>query len=279
MTLQAINTAEDRAPVVLLHASGSSHKQWFPLVDLLCERHDVVALDLPGYGKEAPQRLGEVDGMAATAIPMIAEILKLDEPVHLVGHSFGGGVALKIALMRPDLVKSLTLYEPAAFSMLRDGPAADRRLLEDFRTVGRTLAIASRVGQPMAGVKGFVDFWNGVGTWEQMPPHIQEKMCRTARAVAGDFENVHSEQWSVASLKQLSVPTCIMMGLESPEIAQRTAGNLASAIPGADLAILPCLGHMAPLTDPEWVNPRICDHIARAERTKTPCAWPQRTAA
>lgn len=279
MTLHDIHIAESRAPVVLLHASASNSKQWASLIDVLGERHGVIALNLPGYAEDAPKRLGEVDGLAATAIPMIAEILKLNEPVHLVGHSFGGGVALKIALMRPDLVKSLTLYEPAAFSILKRTNPCDGALLEAFRMTGRTLVIASRIGQPMAGMKGFVDFWNRTGAWEEMSHHVRGKMCRLARAVSGDFEEVYAERWSAAALSELSVPTSLMMGLESPEIAQRTAVELSSAIPGADLAILPCLGHMAPLTDPEWVNPRICDHIARVERDIVPCVWPQRTAA
>src|SRR5512138_3457520 len=101
-------------PVILLHCSGSSGAQWRTLASTLEARHLVAAPDLIGYGSAAPWTGRAPFSLAQEAGPILSLIGTLGEPVHLVGHSYGGAVALHIALTRPELVRSLTLIEPAA---------------------------------------------------------------------------------------------------------------------------------------------------------------------
>lgn len=267
-----------QAPIVALHSSASDRRQWNGLVSDLCDRYDVYSFNLPGYGPEFT-RCGLQRGMAAVAAPILQEILKLDEPVHLVGHSFGGGVALKIALMRPDLIKSLTLYEPVAFHLLEGRSPEDEALVFDLKKVASSLQPqASSLGK-MPGIKPFIDFWNGEGAWDNMPENLRGKLAATTCAVAADFESCFSEDWSLEALHALSIPTQLLMGMESPAIAQRTATLIFENIQDAELVMLPGLGHMAPIHAPDWVNPRIKQHIARIERCAEPFAWPRSRAA
>lgn len=278
MTFTMRNDREN-APVLALHSSASNGGQWNRLSSDLDGRFRVHAPNLPGYGPDSLTPAPSETGLAAAAMPVIAEILALQQPVHLLGHSNGAGIALKVAMLRPDLIKSLTLYEPATFHLLRDGSRVDKGLFAGIEEIADALAAGSESGNPEPGMRAFLDFWNGAGTWKQLPEKAKQKYGRLANQVVEDFSRALAEDWDLGQLHGLDMPTLLLMGLDSPEIAQRVATLVHQAIPVSDLALLPGLGHMAPITDPEWVNLRIVHHIAKAERAAMDCRWPLQTAA
>lgn len=242
-------------------------------------RFDVHAFDLPGYGRAPLAADYTQTGAALSAAPVIAEIEKLGGPVHLIGHSNGGSIALKVALMRPDLVKSLTLYEPAAFHILDGGNEIESRLFQQIQSVSAQVTLAAFDDDGPAGMQQFLDFWNGEGFWDQLPPAAKERFVGMIPSIMSDFANGFAETWALSDLSQLSMPTLVMTGLESPDIAQYVAVAIAKALPNARIALLPELGHMAPIFQPEWVNSRIFEHVASVERPATPCRWPGQAAA
>ena len=270
--------ANDGAPVVALHSSASGSTQWLSLQALLQDRFDVIALDLPGYDLARPRDDAFAD-MSSLACPIIADIEGMAFPVHLVGHSFGGAVALKIALLRPELVKSLTLYEPVAFHLLNCGEQSEQWSLTGVQTVEQTLNTAMAAGCDEFGMAEFIDFWQGTGTWQGLQPALREKLVAAAPMVSSDFRCIYGETWTLDDLAGLQIPTLIMMGMDSPEVSQRLATMIALNLPGAEFAMLPGLGHMAPINAPEWVNPRIHQHIARIETSVAHVRWPVRRAA
>ena len=100
-------------PVILLHGIGRSARVWQHVVELLVPLgRRVVAFDLLGFGDSPKPRWPryDVDDHAQAVIASITK-LRLDEPVVLVGHSMGCLVAVRVARLRPDLVKHLVLYE------------------------------------------------------------------------------------------------------------------------------------------------------------------------
>lgn len=265
-------------PVVALHSSGFNALQWDGLIADLGERYDVFAYDLPGYGTDRRAE-GARAGMDALARTVLDKIADLGEPVHLVGHSFGGSVAIRIALTRPDLVSSLTLYEPTAFFTLRDGDSDDRDLLDELKRVGDELEAAIADGSRETGMQALVDFWNGDGAWQQTSANLRGRLAALAEVFARDFRATFAEALTADDLSRLTMPVLLMMGMDSPEIAQRTTIMLAEKLPRAELAMLSGLGHMAPVVAPQWVNPRIVQHIARVERSAKNVSWPHRAAA
>lgn len=268
----------DKAPVIALHSSASCGRQWNQLRDDLEAQHIVETPELPGYDGTTP-RWNTASGLERVAGPVLADFGKFEEPVHLVGHSFGGGVALKIALLQPQMVKSLTLYEPVAFHLMLNSDAGDRELVSDLEQIARHAAGQLKSGAVNVEMAPFIDFWNGHGAWQSMPDTVRERITGTAEYVVSDFEAEFDETWSVDDLRNLRIPTQIMMGMESPEVAQRMSQLVADGITDAELVMLPGLDHMAPVTAPDWVNPRIVQHIARAERRVERFSWPQAVAA
>ena len=279
MTFSHNVTEHSNAPVVALHSSASNSGQWNQLKSDLEARFDVFAYDLPGYGSAALIRDDTQTGAATSAVPVIAEIEKFARPVHLVGHSNGGAVAIKVALMRPDLVKSLTLFEPAAFHILARGKQYETHLFQHIRQLSDAVTGAAVQGNAGAGMQEFLDFWNGAGFWNSLPASRQARFARLIPAVMADFANGLAETWELAELATLTMPCLVMTGLESPEVAHHTSLAIAKAIPGAHIALLPELGHMAPIFQPEWVNTRIFAHVASAERPVANCSWPNQEAA
>jgi len=256
--------------VVALHSSASNSKQWRQLTIDMANQHEVLACELPDYPDSDYQRCFSNNGMSAVADPILKDIQKLGQPVHLVGHSFGGAVALKIALTQPNLIKSLTLYEPASFHIMNDDDDEDRNLFSDLKRIADTLSAETLAGRPDLGMKGFVDFWNGEGAWENLSRAAQCNLAKSAKLVASDFSCLFHETWKMKSLGCINIPTMMLVGMNSPAIAQQTAIRIAGHIDNARIEMLPNLGHMAPVFNPQCINPLIHQHIIQVEKTVHP---------
>src|SRR5580658_4520914 len=105
--------------VIALHCSGSGAAQWRRLGETLGERCELIAPEHYGCESTGHWTGGPAFTLADEAERTIALIDATDRKVHLVGHSYGGGVALHVALARTDRIASLTLYEPSAFYLLK----------------------------------------------------------------------------------------------------------------------------------------------------------------
>ena len=109
-------------PVLALHCSLAHSGAWSGLAERL-EGVTLTAIDQTGHGKAAPwDGISDLHGEATAASVAMAENLGQGRPIDLFGHSFGGTVALRIALTRPDLVRSLTLVEPVIFAVAKSEP-------------------------------------------------------------------------------------------------------------------------------------------------------------
>ena len=159
--------AGDGPAVVLIHCSVSGIRQWRSLTEVLADRYRVRALNLYGYGATTPWPERETQTLEAQARIVVAACEGLGEPVSLVGHSFGGTVALKAATLLGSRVGSMVLIEPNPVYLLaqggRDEEFAEVRALRDhvkrFGALGEWEAVAER----------FADYWVGDGAWSAMP--------------------------------------------------------------------------------------------------------------
>jgi len=255
-------------PVLALHSTGSNGSQWKTLMSDLSSRHRVIALDLPGYGGST---LCRGTGAATVEAEARAVCGLLDETgaAHLVGHSYGGTVALKIAMLRPKQVKSLAIFEPAVFHLLREGDADDRRLHREIASIEGLLCAAAAVGAPEAGMKHFIDFWNGNGAWSRCAPEVRVRLLSVFGQVIANFAAIDRETWPLARMRQVACPTLALMASRSPALARRITRMIAATIPDCRIRIVADAGHMAPLTHPAIVNGAVASHIAMAERSSS----------
>lgn len=259
-------SSTEMQPVVLLHCSAGSGAQWDCLRAALAPRFRSETPDLIGYGASAPWRGPGPLTLSAEAARIATLIESLGERVHLIGHSYGGAVALRLALDRPERLRSLTLVEPVAFHLLRGGEPGDRALFGEVLRLADAVACAVAAEVPEAGMCRFVDFWHGEGAWERLAPHTQAALAGCAGKIALDFWATTTETARRDDYRRLAVPTLILRGSRSPAVTRRIAGILAATLPNATVSTIEGAGHMLPLTHGDAVNAAIAAHLARHAR-------------
>lgn len=263
MTLDAIDHIPDKAAreqVVLVPCSAGSTHQYKSLVERL-GAFEPVAIDLCGHGNRkrwhgaGPLSLCE----EASAIGMACS---WDAPFHLIGHSYGGAVALRFALTFPERLRSLTLYEPSCFHLLKTGDAGDARLLTEIRAVAEAVNRGVICGDYRAGMETFIDYWAGAGTWKRLGEDRKAEFAALAVPVAHHFWSLIEEQTPLDAYAGVDVPTLILCGDRSPGPSRAVTRLLAAALPRARHRTLRDAGHMAPVTHAGQVNPLILEHLS-----------------
>lgn len=243
--------------VVLLHCSGSSGAQWRALAAQLGRRYRVIAPDLIGYGAAAPW-----SGQGEFSLAQEAAALQMpDEPVHLVGHSYGGGVALHLARTRPELLASLTLIEPSAFHLLRGGDEFDAAALREISEVAAYARAALASGDYMRAFGRFVDYWSGPGSWAAMPAEKREAFAPQLAKIVLDFHALLNEPAEIEDVQEIVLPTLLVQGGCTTLPSRCVSKRLRDALPAAQFKVVQGAGHMLPLTHRDRVNALITDFI------------------
>jgi len=275
MTIDCETFPGDRAPrAVALHCSLGSGRQWARLGEALAGTHRLLAPDICGYGANR----GPVD--LPTTLAREVELIGRDlgdaaGPFHLVGHSYGGAIAFKLATDSPFAAKirSLTLIEPVLPTLLCDN-AADQRLYDRFENLGQAIHADLWNGAFMEAIDRFTTFWNGSESREPLSAKTRLRMIEQVERLAFDFMAGFAEQNVATAAARIGVPTLVMSGGLSPYLTQRIAYRLASIIPGATARHFPAAGHMLPITHADQINREIVKHIGDAERRATvPSLW------
>jgi pimeloyl-ACP methyl ester carboxylesterase len=266
MTISDISFARDpKGSVIALHCSLGSGRQWAKLRETLGPSYKVVAPDIAGYGD-----LGDASDLPLTLADEVAFLMdRIDAgagPIHLVGHSYGGAIAFKMATASPlaGRVRSLTLIEPVLPTLLKEN-AADRRLHDLFAQLAKNVSADLWRGMSVEAIDRFVTYWNGSTAAEPLSAEAKLRMITHLDKLAYDFAAALSEENVTAAAAGIKVPTLLFSGGLSPYMTQRIAGRLASLIEGAETHHLPAAGHMLPLTHARQINPQISAHIARAD--------------
>lgn len=251
------------APVVFLHGTAASPRQWRELISHLPNSFETFTLDLPDYGVHEVRSVQR--SLSQEAQALIHRLRGLGQPFHLVGHSYGGALALRIAIEWPSLVRSLTMFEPAMFHLLRDGHPIERQMHVDIAAVEQQLRQAVTAGDPETGVAQFIDFWNGPGTFAQYSPETRQKVIAKASLILANFAALNQEAWSLSDCARVSCPTLGVYGEDSPLLVQHLTRLIAGAMAQAKVLPVSAAGHMLPVTHPKVAATMLNAHILSAE--------------
>jgi pimeloyl-ACP methyl ester carboxylesterase len=242
--------------VMLVHSSVSGARMWHRLMDDLKDDFHVRAVNLYGYGMtppwliDAPQSLDDQARLVETALPNNADTF------CLVGHSFGGSVAMKLAAGLSGRVSRLVLLETNPFYLLKQSGRADafaeamdlRNCIKEFGALGEWATAAEQ----------FADYWGGAASWQNMPA---ERRCAFAEALKPNYsewdavmdETTPVEEWArllPRSTLLVSDPNTVFPIREITAILRRSCPKWTyKEIAGG--------GHLAPLTRPDLINPLV----------------------
>jgi pimeloyl-ACP methyl ester carboxylesterase len=271
-SLLSSNPAAGRSTVVLLHASASSSRQWDLLGQALRTTHDVHAIDLHGHGRrEAWARLRPLSLHDDAALAL--EALAGRGGGHLVGHSYGGAVALHLAARPPSLVRSLALYEPVLFGLLAERAPDSAGTREAFAIADGLQALVAQ-GRAAVAAEVFVDYWSGRGSWRLMGEDRQRSIASRMPTIVAHFATLTVEPLPAAWPQRLSMPTLVMHGTRTTAAAHALAELLSELLPAAAHEAMPGLGHMGPLTHAALFNARLLRFLRAREPVDVPTGRP-----
>ncbi|MFC9236949.1 alpha/beta hydrolase [Streptomyces decoyicus] len=256
----------DREPALCVHGLGGSSQNWSDLMPLLADRVDGEAIDLPGFGQSPPPG----DGNYSVSAQARAVIRYLDAagrgPVHLIGNSMGGAASTRVAAVRPDLVRTLTLISPALPELRPQRTAVPTallavpgiaglfgRLTHDWTPERRTREVlALCYGDPgRVSPEGFNAAVDEYARRLELP-YFWEVMERSARGLVNAYTlGGQHNLWRQA--ERVLAPTLLVYGGRDRLVSFRMARRAAAAFRGSRLLTLPEAGHVAMMEYPETV--------------------------
>lgn len=249
-------------PLILLHAGGSSSAQWSRTGDALANTYKLIAPDLLSFGATEPW--SESGGLThELQAHLVADIIRAESsgPLDVVGHSYGGATAMRLALQRPDLVRSLMLIEPMVSWLLKD---ADDPLYEEGIAIAKSFIASVQAGKPETGWEYFIDGRNGAGTWARMSDKSKARFLAQSERVREGFISNLNHRMSLADCGSIRIPVSILRGATTTATDRRISELVHAAIPQAHYEVIPEAGHMSPFTHPLEIARLVREHLARA---------------
>lgn len=259
----------DSEAAFFVHGLGGSSQNWTDLAGLLSARLEGQALDLPGFGRSAPApRYGQA-AMSNRIVRWIEDSGR--GPVHLIGNSLGGAVCVRVAAVRPDLVRTLTLISPA-MPFLDPRRSLQGRLVPLLaiprvdRIAARRMAAIDPADLAVQVLRACYADPNRIPD-QRLAEAIAEARRRTevdhfATAYVGALRGLvlsflraqlpgPGSLWAMA--RRIVAPTLVIGGMRDQLVDVRVAPRVARAIPDSRLLLLPDVGHVAQMEVPRTV--------------------------
>jgi pimeloyl-ACP methyl ester carboxylesterase len=269
---------EERPVAIALHCSGADGSQWRKLAAVLAPGFAFRAPDFIGTDRWIPWHGRRAFTLADEAERVIAIIDASRAPVHLIGHSYGGAVAMWVAAARPACIASLSLYEPSAFYLLRElGPRGATELAEIERIV-RSVVRGLVSGAYADSAATFVNYWNGDGAWGALRDDVRAALLRWLPYAALHFHALLSETTPLMEMG-LSCPVLVMRGEHALGPSRLLAETISRALSDRPALCISGAGHMGPITHADTVNACIASHLAKAKVAATESRCVSRDAA
>lgn len=246
------------APMLMLHPALAHRGALAPLMAAL-EGPRFTSFDLPGHGQSEFDQSEDIQAQAVETAVFLLE--QADRPSDIFGHSFGATVALKLALLRPELVQSLSLYEPVYFSLLsKVDPAA----YAAEAAASKAFSDASAAGDWPAAASAFLARWSieGFGT---LPPAQKAYILQTIPLITASERSIIDPETGEGirqGLAELQPPLLLIEGRESPEVTAAINTVITNSSPNTQRHCLTGAGHMGPLTHVGSVANRVLAHMA-----------------
>ena len=237
-------------PTVFVHGSLVDRSTWARVEPGLAQSLTVLSYDRRGHGESTgPLRVRPVRDDAHDLAGLL-ETLDLF-PVHVIAHSYGGAVALRVAIDRPEMVRSLTMHEPPSIGLLEADPATApeaERLLAGTQLVQEMVRQGGREDAAREIVNAFsVE----AGAWDRLAESTRATLIGHLDRWSEEVSDPEATHPDPAELAELLVPVMLTTGERSPPFLHRTSARLAECLRNVTVRDLPGAGHVPHLTQPD----------------------------
>jgi pimeloyl-ACP methyl ester carboxylesterase len=243
------------APVVFVHGAVADLRFWEPQRAAIAKRHRFVAYTMRYHGTAAWPDGGKQYTTDVHAADLAAFITALNAgPVHLVGLSYGGLIATLVATRNPSLVSTLTLAEPALFSLLEERPE-DKAALDDWTKGVAPIMEPLKAGDGVTATKRLVGVVNGTfgGDFDSLPPELRRILLDNARTLPLLFASPSSPV-ACDALHGIKVPTLLIHGQHTPVFFARITEAAARCIAASEKIVIPNASHTMSVQNAEAFN-------------------------
>ncbi|WP_214364499.1 alpha/beta fold hydrolase [Pseudonocardia sp. H11422] len=247
-------------PLVLVHGGVCDRTYWAPVLSTLGQHFTVHTMDRRGRGGSGGSRTAESYAIDQEFADVAAVADAIDEPVHLLGHSYGGICALDAALQTGNL-RTLVLYEPP---LGLEGPA---KIPEAF--IGRldTLIAEGELDRAVEVMMGEL-----VGLPEEAlaelrtDPAAWQPMVDTVPTLPRELRSVNAFTFDADRYRALGVPTVLLAGTLSPPDLHRGVHLVHDAIPDSRVVMMEGVDHEAVTTGPDVLTATLLDVLGGGAR-------------
>lgn len=245
--------------IVLIHAGVADRRMWDPQWEALTD-FDLTRVDLRGFGQSTRPPVGGAFSHADDVVSVMNEI-GLDRP-HVVGASFGAGVAVEVALTEPQRVASLVLAPP--------GGALLSELTDDLRAFFAAERQALEGGDLSAATDANIDAWViGSGrSRDEVDPQLVEKVRHmqldafAAASALGDVEADECDPPALQRLQDVAVPALIISGTHDMDTTAAAARDLCARLPTSECEVWPETAHLPSLERPREFTRRLIEWLS-----------------
>ncbi len=262
-TIDYADQAGQDPALVLIHSSGLNNRQWGALRLGFAGDNRILAPNLLGYGATGPWP-GAAPFTMDDDVAVVRAVVELAEtPVVLVGHSYGGYLAMRVGLALPERVRAIVVHEPVIWGVLHD-VGDDEVIAEIERANADGLFLSEELGGKEQWWRRFVEIWGGEGAWDALPVERRKAFLAVGPKVFREVRELFLDRTPIRTWAGLSMPLTISVGAGTQPLEVDACRAVSDALPGARLLDVPG-GHMAPLTAPAPFCRLLEDAIARVE--------------
>jgi non-heme chloroperoxidase len=252
-------------PVVLVHGSMFDYREWSKQIKPLARHYRVIAYSRRYHWPNAVPT-ANADASLEVQVEDLAAIIKTLKigPVHLIGHSYGGAVALQLALRHSELVRTLVLVEPGVAGVLTDGPEdeaarkegqAGRAEMTEVFASGNAERIMRTYATRVAP-----------GAYEKAGREMRQGLLDNAPAFQLDY-NSRRLPFTCEIAGQITAPALFLAGERSPPGLQRIAAKAAGCLKSARFVRIPKATHWIPHDQPQKFNEALLGFLAHYKQT------------
>ncbi len=263
-------------PVIFVHGTPADYRAWSSHIELFAEKYRAISYSRRcSYPNKYAGDLRD-DTIANNAEDLGALINKLGAvPAHLIGHSYGAFIAIYCALKHPELVRTLVLAEPPAFTLLIEDLQNPLDLfLKSRSTVAALIELtnkalipaqeAIRRGDSKDAVRVFIDGANGrEGAFEQLPAPVRSMLIDNRESIGEEIDSVMKTKFSREDASHIAAPTLLAKGELSPKIMLHVMDILADFLPDSQKVTFQGASHAFPFAKPDEFNERVLKFLAK----------------